>query len=106
MPASVDEGPERTTKNTEPADPKASRFSKGNVSGLSPKRKGLERESSLFAEKSDFSAAGERAAQGDLVRVLEVAAHREPARKPGHGGAVAEPVGEIGRRGLTRHVRV
>ena len=39
--------------------------------------------------RSHLPAAGEGTAEGDLVRVLEVPADREPAREPGHPDASA-----------------
>ena len=56
--------------------------------------------------KSDRAPAGQCPAESDLVGVLQVAAHGQPAREPGHGDAVAQPVGEIGSRRLAGHVRV
>ena len=49
-----------------------------------------------------LAAAGQRAAERDLVGVLEVAADGEAAREPRHADAVAEAVGEIGGGRLAR----
>ena len=48
----------------------------------------------------------QRAAEGDLVRVLEVAADGQAAGQARHPHAVAQPVGEVRRRRLAGHVRV
>src|SRR5919199_2721208 len=53
-----------------------------------------------------LAAPGERAAEGDLVRVLEVAADGEAAREPRDADPVAKPVGQVRRRRLPGHVRV
>src|SRR3954470_9404532 len=55
---------------------------------------------------SHFAAARERPAEGDLVGVLEVGAHRQAARQPCHPNASAQPVGEEGGGRLAGHVRV
>jgi hypothetical protein len=51
-------------------------------------------------------AAGERAAEGHLVRGLEVAADGQAAREPRHAHAAPQPVGEERGGRLAGHVRV
>src|SRR5262245_17776051 len=51
-------------------------------------------------------ATGERAAERDLVRVLEVAPDRQPACEPRDPGAVTQAVGQVGGRRLAGHVRI
>src|SRR5262249_16654086 len=53
-----------------------------------------------------LAASRQRAAEGHLVGVLEVAADREAAREAGHANPAAEAVGEERSRGLAGHVRV
>ena len=53
-----------------------------------------------------FSAAAERPAEGDLVRVLEVGADGQAARQAGDPHAPAQAVGEVGSGRLAGHVRV
>src|ERR671932_1830171 len=53
-----------------------------------------------------LAAAGKRAAERDLVGVLEVAADGEPAREPRHADTAAKTVGEVRGRGLAGHVRI
>src|SRR6187455_1348420 len=66
------------------------------------------RRSSQNARFSDFAPTGQRATEGDLVRVLEVAAHRKSARESRDPHAVrapgAQPVGDVRRGCLTGHV--
>ncbi len=63
-----------------------------------------------IAEKSfrgsHLAAPCERAAERDLVRVLEVAADGKPARKPCHANSSSQPIREEGSRGLPGHGRV
>src|SRR4029450_4574002 len=74
-------------KKTEPADPKARRFSGGN---LGRPESGSKRDRDLKFANSEknvslhVAPARERAAERDLVRVLEVAADRETAGQSGH----------------------
>src|SRR5947207_1914774 len=60
----------------------------------------------VTAEVSHFATAAQRPAEGDLVGVLEVGAHRQAACQPCDANAAAEAVGEKGRRRLAGHVRV
>src|SRR5918999_1729637 len=49
----------------------------------------------------------ERAAKGDLVGVLKVAAHRQAAGQAGHSDAHRlDKAGEVGRRGLALQIRI
>ena len=83
-------------------------FDPSSFRGLGADRDPLSRIPILFAPqiRSDLTAAGECSAEGDLVGVLQVAPHRQPARQPGHGDAVAQPVGQIGGGRFAGHVRV
>src|SRR5437773_2549562 len=56
--------------------------------------------------KSHLSATRECSPQRHLVRVLEIPADGEPAREACHSGAPAQPIGQICRGRLSRHVRV
>ena len=61
------------------------------------------------ASGPDGLTTPQRAAQRDLVRVLEVGAHRKPARKPGDHHVrrtFAQGVGQVERRGLAGRRRV
>src|SRR6266511_2003343 len=58
------------------------------------------------AEALHLAAAGQRAPERDLVRVLQVAADRQAAGQPRHSHASAQAVGEVGRSRLARHVRI
>src|SRR6266516_1953323 len=50
---------------------------------------------------SERPPAGHRPGQGQLVRVLEVAPHREPVRRAGHAGAQGgQRALQVDRRGL------
>ena len=105
---------ETPQKNTEPTNPKARRFRWGEsradgVSGVKPPcgtgKFALCAKNPL--SRIQFSRRPrQRTAERDLVGVLEVAADGEAAREPRHGGAVAQPVGEVRGGRLARHVRV
>src|SRR5688572_10105037 len=59
------------------------------------------------ASALELSAAGERLADRDLVEELERAAHRDPARDPGHPDAQwRERAPQVQSRGLALYVRV
>ena len=68
------------------------------------------RESAQIARKTfrglHLPAAGERAPERDLVRVLEVAADGQSAREPRHAHAVSKAVGEVRGRRFSGHRRV
>src|SRR5829696_8996794 len=55
---------------------------------------------------SHLSPAGQSAAQGNFVRVLEVSSDGQPAREARHPNAAPEAVGEVRGGCLPRHVRV
>src|SRR5438067_3520559 len=100
----------RPTKNVEPTDPRANRFDAGE--SISPSRgfQEVPRQKFAICEQNRFplhlATARERAAERDLVGVLEVAADREAAGEPRHADAPAQPVGEVGGGCLAGHVRV
>src|SRR5262249_5089012 len=91
----------------EPADPRARRFSGATLRCQERTCKPSRTRSPLFAQNSsDVAPAYERASERHLVRVLEVAAHGESARKPRGANSSAQLLGEVPGRRLSGHVRV
>jgi hypothetical protein len=97
----------KPTKNVKPADPRANRFDSGESNRPDFGIQGSAAQKAAICDKySHLAAAGQRAAERDLVGVLEVAADGQPAREPGDADAVSQPVGEVGGGRLAGHVRV
>ena len=91
--------PKNSPQNTEPADPKARRFSRGNLERTDTGCKWERNWKRAFCEENvsadslnglHLPSAGERAPERDLVRVLEIPADRQSAREPRHAHAVSK----------------
>src|SRR6266849_2416062 len=89
--------PKKPNKNAEPTNPKANRFdARESIRCGRTVQEASARKSALCGFFLHLAAAGQCAPERDLVRVLEVAADRQPAREARHTHAAAEPVGEVG----------